>query len=127
MEAFYRRQRVWAGLGEASMIGDPPDGTWPTTRAGALRQLAHFVDTGLAGFGPYEDAVPRDSWTVYHSLLSPALNLGLLDPDEVLAAAIGRYEQGGVPLASIEAFVRQIGPPLPTFIDEDGCTTSPDS
>lgn len=101
-------RRVWAGLGDASMIGSAPDGTWPTTRAGALRQLAHFVDTGLAGFGPYEDAVPEDSWTVYHSLLSPALNLGLLDPDEVLAGAIERYEQGGVPLASIEAFVRQV-------------------
>lgn len=101
-------RRVWAGLGGASMVGGPPDGTWPTTRTGALRQLAHFVDTGLAGFGPYEDAVPPDSWTVHHSLLSPALNLGLLDPDEVLAAAIGRYEQGGVPLASIEAFVRQV-------------------
>ena len=43
-----------------------------------------------------------------HSLLSPYLNLGLLDPDEVVAAALARYEQGGVPLASIEAFVRQV-------------------
>ena len=93
---------------EIQVVGSPPDGTWATTREGALRQLAHFLDTGLAGFGPYEDAVPRNTWTVNHSLLSPYMNLGLLDPDEVVAAAIARYEQGGVPIASIEAFVRQI-------------------
>jgi deoxyribodipyrimidine photolyase-related protein len=101
-------RRVWAALQDADTVGTPPSGIWPTTRAGALRQLAHFVNTGLAGFGPYEDAVPADTWTVYHSLLSPALNLGLLDPDEVLDAALARYAEGGIPLASIEAFARQV-------------------
>lgn len=101
-------QQVWNDLRDVPTIGSPPDGTWATTRAGALRQLQHFLDTGLAGFGPYEDAVPDDTWTAYHSLLSPYLNLGLLDPDEILSAALARFEDGGVPLASIEAFVRQV-------------------
>ena len=101
---------IWERIltSDISIVGAPPDGTWATTRAGALRQLQHFLDTGLADFGPYEDAVPRDTWTVNHSLLSPYLNLGLLDPDEVVAAAVERFNQGGVPIASIEAFVRQI-------------------
>lgn len=103
-------ETVWQGILDLGLpvVGSPPDGTWATTRAGALRQLQHFLDHGLAGFGPYEDAVPNDTWTVHHSLLSPYLNLGLLDPDEVLAAAIARFDEGGVPVASIEAFVRQI-------------------
>ena len=99
-------QRVLAdGL---PVTGAPPSGTWPTTRAAALRQLAHFVEHGLAGFGPYEDAMPADTWSAYHSLLSPALNIGLLSPREVLDAAIHRYHDGGIPLASIEGFVRQV-------------------
>lgn len=101
---------VWQGIVDRGLpvVGSPPDGTWATTRAGALRQLQHFLEHGLAGFGPYEDAVPADTWTVHHSLLSPYLNLGLLDPDEVLAAAITRYAEGGIPVASIEGFVRQV-------------------
>ena len=92
------------------IIGTPPDGTWATTRTGALRQLDHFLDTGLAGFGAYEDAVPANSWSVNHSLLSPYLNLGLLDPGEVVTAAISRFEASDdeIPLSSIEAFIRQI-------------------
>ena len=90
------------------VVGSPPDGTWPTTRAAALRQLAHFLDHGLAGFGPYEDAMPSDTWSAYHSLLSPALNIQLLSPREVVDAAIARYEAGGIPLQSVEGFVRQI-------------------
>lgn len=90
------------------VVGSPPDGTWPTTRAGALRQLEHFLEHALADFGPYEDAMPSDTWSAYHSLLSPALNLQLLSPREVIDAAIARYEHGGIPLQSIEGFVRQV-------------------
>ena len=105
-------QQVWQRILdlELPIIGSPPDGTWASTRAGALRQLDHFLNTGLAGFGPYEDAVPRDSWSVNHSLLSPYLNLGLVDPAEVLEAALAHYlsHEDEIPLASIEAFIRQL-------------------
>ena len=52
--------------------------------------------------------MPRGTWTVNHSLLSPYLNIGLLHPSEVVAAALARYEQGGIPLASCEGFIRQV-------------------
>lgn len=95
------------GMG-LSLAGEPPSGTWATTRGGALRQLEHFLQTSLAGFGPYEDAMPSGTWSAHHSLLSTYLNLGLLSPTEVVAAAVERFEQGGVPLASLEGFVRQV-------------------
>jgi len=85
-----------------------PTKTWATTRAGALSQLDHFVSTGLAAFGPYEDAVTQQSWSLNHSLLSPYLNNGLLTADEIIAVAIDKFNAGGTPLESIEAFVRQI-------------------
>ena len=103
-------ERVWQELldGEAQMVGSPPDGTWGTTREGALAQLQYFVSEVLPEFGPYEDAIPADTWTVNHSLLSTYLNIGLLDPDEVLAAALAEFELDSVPLPSIEGFVRQV-------------------
>lgn len=101
---------VWQEIVDRQLpvTGAPPHGTWATTRADALRQLHHFIEGVLPAFGPYEDAMPADSWSVDHSLLSPYLNIGLLHPAEVVEAALARYERGDVPLASIEGFVRQV-------------------
>ena len=88
--------------------GAEPKNYWATTRRDALKQLEFFVENVLPGFGPYEDAMPADSWSVNHSILSPYLNNGLLHPAEVVDAAIERFERGDVPINSIEGFVRQI-------------------
>ena len=89
-------------------FGADPDGTWPTSRRAALARLRHAIDVALPRFGPHEDAITERSWHLAHSLLSPALNLGLLLPDEVLDAAEAAYRSGAVPLASAEGFIRQI-------------------
>jgi deoxyribodipyrimidine photolyase-related protein len=85
-----------------------PTQTWATTKAGALAQLTNFVVNHLHGFGPYEDAISADNWALHHSLLSPYLNNGLLHASEVVQAVVSAYEQGGFPIASVEAFVRQV-------------------
>lgn len=89
-------------------FGDDPDGTWATTRKGALKQLEHFIESALAEFGAYEDAMPNESWAVNHSLLSPYLNVGLLHADEVIDAALEKFAHGGIPLSGAEGFIRQI-------------------
>jgi deoxyribodipyrimidine photolyase-related protein len=88
--------------------GAEPDGTWATTRAGALARLDHFIDRVLPHFGPHEDAMTTASWHLAHSMLSPYLNIGLLLPGEVCDAAEDAYRSGRVPLASAEGFIRQI-------------------
>ena len=86
--------------------GDADDFRWPTTRSEAEAWLEDFIEKRLAQFGPYEDAMTTRSATVFHSLLSPCLNLGLLTPDEVVQKAV---EHGGdAPLQSLEGFVRQV-------------------
>jgi deoxyribodipyrimidine photolyase-related protein len=81
---------------------------WPVTRAQALQALQAFVRERLPRFGRYQDAMwPGEPW-LYHAQLSAALNLKLLNPREVVAAAEAAYRAGQAPLASVEGFVRQI-------------------
>ncbi len=92
----------------AAELDHTPTNTWATTRAGALRQLAYFIDSHLAGFGPLEDAMAGDNWALHHSLLSPYLNNGLLGPREAVDAIVAAYRAGKAPIESVEAFVRQV-------------------
>ena len=80
----------------------------PTNRRGALEWLQAFVDERLVGFGTYEDAVSSRSATLFHSTLSPLLNLGLLTPEEVLQCVLAKASSSDVPLNDLEGFVRQI-------------------
>jgi len=82
--------------------GRAADFWWPTTRDQARQWLRYFLDERLAQFGPYEDAISRRSETVFHSLLSPSLNIGLLTPGEVLDAVLERHSTHALPIASIE-------------------------
>jgi deoxyribodipyrimidine photolyase-related protein len=103
-------REVIALVGErfAEHPGRLDDFAWPVTRAQALQSLRVFIDERLPLFGRYQDAMwPGDPW-LYHSHLSAALNLKLLNPREVVAAAEAAYHAGRAPLASVEGFVRQI-------------------
>jgi deoxyribodipyrimidine photolyase-related protein len=84
-------------------------GLWlPTHRAGALQWLRHFIDERLPGFGPWEDVMAAEEPALFHSVLSPFLNIGLLTPAECVEAAVVAWEDGRAPLASVEGFIRQI-------------------
>jgi (6-4)DNA photolyase len=74
----------------------------------ARRALAHFVHHRLPHFGPPEDAMLQDDWTMAHSLLSVPLNLGLLHPLDAVREAEAAFHTGDVPLASAEGYIRQV-------------------
>jgi deoxyribodipyrimidine photolyase-related protein len=78
------------------------------TRAEALTALDDFVHHRLGAFGPYEDAALVGDWSMAHSLLSAPMNMGLLDPHEVIERVVEAWSSGAVPLASAEGFVRQV-------------------
>ena len=81
---------------------------WPVTRAQALQVLRSFIDERLAHFGRWQDAMWGGQPWLYHAHISAALNLKLLNPREVIAAAEAPCREGRAPLAAVEGFVRQI-------------------
>ncbi len=95
-------RRGWSSSGE-----DGPR-LFAATRDEALAALGHFVEHRLPTFGRYEDAMLSGDRWMSHSLLSAPLNLGLLDPVEVVRAAEDAYAEGHAPIAAVEGFVRQI-------------------
>ncbi|NJK90405.1 MAG: hypothetical protein HC904_00370 [Blastochloris sp.] len=80
----------------------------PVTRRESLVWLEHFITHKLGNFGPYEDAMIDAEPVLFHSVLSPMLNLGLLSPMECVNAALKAYHEKKAPLASVEGFIRQI-------------------
>jgi deoxyribodipyrimidine photolyase-related protein len=78
------------------------------TRAEALKQQKHFLDHALPQFGDYQDAMLSGEPFLWHSILSPYINSGLLDPVELSREVEKRYRAGKVPLNAAEGFIRQI-------------------
>lgn len=81
---------------------------WPVTREQALHALEVFVTTRLPNFGKYQDAMWTNTPFGWHSLLSVALNLHLLNPREVIERAEQACKEGQVDLPSAEGFIRQV-------------------
>ena len=80
----------------------------PTNRETALNWLQSFFKDRFKNFGDYEDALTTESNLVFHSLLSPLLNIGLLVPSEVIQDALRYHKKNKIPLNSFEGFIRQI-------------------
>ncbi|VXC54570.1 (6-4) photolyase [Sphingomonas sp. T1] len=79
-----------------------------TTRDDALKQQRHFLKHALPRFGDYQDAMLTDQPFLWHAVLSPYINSGLLDPVELCRAVEAEYAAGRVPLNCAEGFIRQI-------------------
>ena len=81
---------------------------YAVTAADAERQAAHFLTHALPQFGDYEDAMLTGERFLWHSILSPYINSGLLDPLDLCRRAEAEYRAGRAPLNSVEGYVRQI-------------------
>lgn len=81
---------------------------WAVTPEQAEHALDDFIENRLPLFGPYQDAMWTGEPYLYHSRLSSAINLKLLDPRRAIQKAVDAYRQNHAPLQSVEGFVRQL-------------------
>lgn len=90
---------------------DPPANgkfPWAWTFEGAENLLDDFLENRLEKFGVYEDALVEDEDYLFHSILTPMLNTGLLTPDIVIEKTLAISAKKKIPLNSLEGFIRQI-------------------
>lgn len=92
----------------AGHFGDLEPFGWAVTRADALEALNHFITACLPLYGDYQDAMKTGEPFLYHAILSPYLNCGLLTAREVCAMAESAFHEGRAPLNAVEGFIRQI-------------------
>ncbi len=88
-------------------FGDLENFNWSVTREDAEKKANEFFNSLINNFGPFQDAMDVGNPTLFHSLLSPYINVGLLDPMKIIVAAEKKYYEGA-PLNSVEGFIRQI-------------------
>ncbi|MDF8265928.1 cryptochrome/photolyase family protein [Luteipulveratus flavus] len=99
---------AWVGKAFPGAPGRADAFAWPTTHEEAQAAYRQFLDERFAQFGPYEDAIAREHPFVFHAAMTPGLNIGLLDPLDVVHQALDAADDANAPLASVEGFVRQV-------------------
>ncbi|WP_461453461.1 cryptochrome/photolyase family protein [Mucilaginibacter sp.] len=83
-------------------------GFYPVTHNDAELWLDDFLDNRFKNFGIYEDAMLADESFINHSVLTPMLNVGLLNPKQIIDKALSAATEHDIPLNSLEGFIRQI-------------------
>jgi len=81
---------------------------WPTTHQQALKHLRHFLQHKFKDFGQYQDAIHPEESFLYHSCISPCLNNGLLNAEQVLREVMKYVKNRNIPINSLEGFLRQL-------------------
>ena len=81
---------------------------YPINRGQAKNAFRDFLKQRLEFFGTYEDAISKDKNFLFHSVITPYLNIGLLTPKEILDDVMDFVGQNRIPLNSLEGFLRQI-------------------
>lgn len=81
---------------------------YPTSYEASARWLDNFLEERFERFGDYEDAMVQGESTLWHAVLTPMLNTGLLTPLQVLDQALAAAKKRNTPLNAVEGFVRQV-------------------
>lgn len=99
---------AWTSKHFKNNPGDLNEFKYPVTHKAAQEWLKDFLAHRLNNFGPYQDAIDSDNSILFHSLLSPLINIGLITPRYVIHETLEFAQKHSIPLNSLEGFIRQI-------------------
>lgn len=105
-DRFSKDARAYVEKEFPDALGEPADLLYPSSADAAQQWLKEFIQDRIASFGDYEDAIVGSESFLFHSVLTPMLNIGLITPQEVLDAVLAHADS--IELNSLEGFVRQI-------------------
>lgn len=88
--------------------GSTEDFSFPVTRKASIQWFQDFVERRLRLFGMYQDAMVKENWFMYHSVISPMMNVGLIHPMDTVKAVEDSYYHGNTPINSAEGYIRQV-------------------
>ncbi len=86
--------------------GNTDNFNYPITHETANKWLKYFIKYKFKYFGPYQDAVVKDNNFMYHSVLSSSINIGLINPSDIIKEI--NMIKSRIPLNSFEGYVRQL-------------------
>ena len=86
----------------------PNKPNYPHDFESSKKWFKEFLKTRFEEFGTYEDALLKNETKLHHSLLSPLMNVGLLDPNYVVKTSVDYAKKHNIPINSTEGFIRQI-------------------
>ena len=88
--------------------GDTKNFWFATQYEDVIKLLNFFIKEKSNLFGDYEDAVSQKDNILFHSALSPYLNLGLITPDIVVKKILEFHKKNKIKLNSLEGYIRQV-------------------
>lgn len=88
--------------------GETKNFNFPVTHEEAEQTLISFLQERFENFGIYQDAINKDESFLFHSNLSSSLNIGLLDPVQVVKSTLEFANKKKIPINSVEGFIRQV-------------------
>ncbi|MES2773691.1 MAG: cryptochrome/photolyase family protein [Bacteroidota bacterium] len=106
--SYVKEARTYVATHWADNYGNACDFKYATTFAEAEAWLDAFLNTRLGKFGNYEDALVSNEGILYHSVLTPVLNIGLLTPNQIITKTLDYAASNEIPMNSLEGFLRQI-------------------
>jgi len=87
---------------------DKKDFIYPITRADSLKWLEHFIKNKLKNYGNYQDYIDKDNKHLCHSLMSTLINIGLINPGDIIDILEKERKTRDIPMNSYEGFIRQL-------------------
>lgn len=89
-DKYYKEAKDYINKHFEKNYGDVDEWLYPIDTKTAILWLDNFLDERLKNFGPYQDAVDTTKPFVYHSIISPMMNIGIL-PDYLVVSKSNEY------------------------------------
>ena len=107
-DAYVKYAKEYVQANFAKNYGTIQNFIYPTDYETAEKWLEEFLDKRFEKFGIYEDSLVAKEHYLHHSVLSPMLNIGLLNPQQIVDRALQVAAKKNIPLNSLEGFIRQV-------------------